>query len=41
MPVFLSDIPRLFASGQVRLDVAILQLSPPDLTASAPLSVRP
>jgi acyl-CoA hydrolase len=30
MPVFLSDIPRLFASGQVRLDVAILQLSPPD-----------
>jgi acyl-CoA hydrolase len=30
VPVFLSDIPRLFASGQIRLDVAILQLSPPD-----------
>jgi acyl-CoA hydrolase len=30
VPVFLSDVPRLFASGQIRLDVAILQLSPPD-----------
>lgn len=30
VPVFLSDVPGLFASGQVRLDVAILQLSPPD-----------
>jgi acyl-CoA hydrolase len=30
VPVFLSDVPRLFALGQVRLDVAILQLSPPD-----------
>jgi acyl-CoA hydrolase len=30
VPVFLSDIPRLFASGQIKLDVAILQLSPPD-----------
>jgi acyl-CoA hydrolase len=30
VPVFLSDIPRLFASGQLALDVAILQLSPPD-----------
>jgi acyl-CoA hydrolase len=30
VPVFLSDIPRLFASRQMRLDVAILQLSPPD-----------
>ncbi len=30
MPVFLSDIPWLFASGQIRLDVAVLQLSPPD-----------
>src|SRR5436305_10994151 len=29
VPVFLSDVPRLFASGQVRLDAAILQLSPP------------
>jgi acyl-CoA hydrolase len=30
MPVFLSDIPALFRSGQIRLDAAILQLSPPD-----------
>ncbi|TMQ03288.1 MAG: acetyl-CoA hydrolase/transferase family protein [Deltaproteobacteria bacterium] len=30
MPVFLSDIPVLFASGAVPLDVAIVQLSPPD-----------
>jgi 4-hydroxybutyrate CoA-transferase len=30
MPVFLSDIPGLFASGSVPLDVAIVQLSPPD-----------
>jgi acyl-CoA hydrolase len=30
VPIFLSDVPRLFASGQVRLDVAVLQLSPPD-----------
>jgi acyl-CoA hydrolase len=30
VPVFLSDIPPLFESGQIRLDVALLQLSPPD-----------
>ncbi len=30
VPVFLSDVPHLFASGQIHLDVAILQLSPPD-----------
>src|SRR5262249_10460212 len=30
VPVFLSDIPWLFSSGQIRLDVAVLQLSPPD-----------
>jgi 4-hydroxybutyrate CoA-transferase len=29
-PVFLSDIPRLFTSGRIPLDAAILQLSPPD-----------
>lgn len=28
VPIFLSDIPRLFTSGRVRLDAAILQLSP-------------
>jgi acyl-CoA hydrolase len=30
IPVFLSDIPGLFRSGQIRLDAALLQLSPPD-----------
>jgi acyl-CoA hydrolase len=30
VPVFLSDIPALFQSGRIPLDVAILQLSPPD-----------
>jgi 4-hydroxybutyrate CoA-transferase len=30
VPIFLSDIPALFSSGVVPLDLAILQLSPPD-----------
>ena len=30
VPVFLSDIPRLFTSRAIPLDVAIVQLSPPD-----------
>lgn len=30
VPVFLSDIPSLFTDGVVPLDVALLQLSPPD-----------
>ena len=30
VPVFLSDIPSLFMSGTIPLDVALLQLSPPD-----------
>lgn len=30
VPIFLSDIPSLFTSGRVPLDVAIVQLSPPD-----------
>jgi len=30
VPIFLSDIPGLFLSGMVPLDVAILQVSPPD-----------
>jgi len=29
-PMFLSDIPRLFTSGQTPLDVALIQVSPPD-----------
>jgi 4-hydroxybutyrate CoA-transferase len=30
VPVFLSDIPALFASGAVKLDAAVVQLSPAD-----------
>ncbi len=30
VPIFLSDIPGLFLSGAVKLDVALLQVSPPD-----------
>ena len=30
VPIFLSDVPGLFLSGSVPLDVAIVQLSPPD-----------
>lgn len=30
MPIFLSDIPRLFKSKRIPLDVAFVQLSPPD-----------
>ena len=29
-PVFLSEVPRLFRGGRVRIDVALIQLSPPD-----------
>jgi len=29
-PILLSDIPRLFASGQLPVDVALIQISPPD-----------
>ncbi len=30
VPIFLSDIPGLFLGGSVQLDVALLQVSPPD-----------
>jgi acyl-CoA hydrolase len=30
MPIFLSDVPLLFSSGRIPLDVALLQVSPPD-----------
>jgi len=30
IPIFLSDIPGLFLSGDVKLDVAVVQVSPPD-----------
>jgi 4-hydroxybutyrate CoA-transferase len=31
IPIFLSDIPALFTSGAIKLDVALLQLSSPDV----------
>lgn len=39
IPVFLSDIPRLFVSGAIPLDVAIIQLSPPDRHGHGTLGV--
>ncbi len=30
VPIFLSEIPRLFRSGRLPLDVALIQVSPPD-----------
>jgi acyl-CoA hydrolase len=30
VPIFLSDVPQLFRSRQIDLDVAVVQLSPPD-----------
>jgi len=30
IPAYLSQIPRLFSSGRIRLDVALVQVSPPD-----------
>jgi acyl-CoA hydrolase len=30
VPIFLSDVPRLFTNGHVQLDAALLHLSPPD-----------
>lgn len=29
-PIFLSDIPRLFSSGQLPIDTALIQVTPPD-----------
>jgi acyl-CoA hydrolase/N-acetylglutamate synthase-like GNAT family acetyltransferase len=38
-PIFLSDIPRLFHSGQLPLDVALIQVSPPDEQGMCSLGV--
>jgi acyl-CoA hydrolase/RimJ/RimL family protein N-acetyltransferase len=38
-PIFLSDIPRLFKSGQLPLDVAFIQVSPPDENGMCSLGV--
>jgi acyl-CoA hydrolase/GNAT superfamily N-acetyltransferase len=38
-PIFLSDIPRLFKSGQARVDVALIQVTPPDMRGMCSLGV--
>lgn len=38
-PVSLSEIPRLFASGQIPLDVALIQVTPPDLQGRCSLGI--
>ncbi len=38
-PVFLSDIPRLFERGTLPLDVALVQVSPPDRDGNCSLGV--
>lgn len=38
-PIFLSDIPRLFDSGRLPLDVALIQVTPPDETGMCSLGV--
>lgn len=39
IPVFLSDIPDLFKNGQLPLDVALIQVSPPDVHGYCSLGV--
>ncbi len=38
-PIHLSDIPRLFSSGQLPLDAALIQVSPPDAQGMVSLGV--
>ncbi len=38
-PVFLSDIPRLFHSGQIPLDAALIEVTPPDERGRCSLGV--
>ncbi|MBN2802972.1 MAG: GNAT family N-acetyltransferase [Deltaproteobacteria bacterium] len=38
-PIFLSDIPRLFSSGQLPIDVAMIQVTPPDEKGRCSLGV--
>lgn len=39
-PIFLSEIPELIRSGQQRIDVALLQLSPPDREGNCSLGIH-
>ncbi len=38
-PIFLSDIPNLFYRGAIQLDVALIQVTPPDKTGMCSLGV--
>ena len=38
-PILLSDVPRLFDSGQLPLDVALIQVTPPDLRGKMSLGI--
>jgi acyl-CoA hydrolase/GNAT superfamily N-acetyltransferase len=38
-PIFLSDLPRLFDSGQLPIDVALIQVTPPDAEGRCSLGV--
>ncbi len=38
-PIFLSDIPRLFSSGQMPIDVALIHVTPPDKDGMCSLGV--
>ena len=39
VPIFLSEIPSLFKSGRIPLDVALIQTSPPDKNANLSLGI--
>ncbi|MBN2210939.1 MAG: GNAT family N-acetyltransferase [Sedimentisphaerales bacterium] len=38
-PIFLSDLPRLFSSGQLPIDVALVQCTPPDARGMCSLGI--
>ncbi|MBF0097599.1 MAG: GNAT family N-acetyltransferase [Magnetococcales bacterium] len=39
-PILISDVPRLFASGQLPLDVAMIQVTPPDKDGQVNLGIN-
>ena len=38
-PIFLSDIPRLFSRGEIHIDAALIQVTPPDENGMCSLGV--
>ncbi|MBF0417568.1 MAG: 4-hydroxybutyrate CoA-transferase, partial [Magnetococcales bacterium] len=38
-PILMSDIPRLFSSGQLPIDVAMIQVTPPDMEGEVNLGI--